>query len=88
MEFIRHIGELQCSNCGRVERNRVIYYCYASQQGGAQLYWFVCGECREWTRLAFGYEAIGPLAAQVRNHIEKIRRFEERNEVERYGTNW
>lgn len=85
MEFIRHIGELRCSECGKVEGNRVIYYC---ADEGTQLYWFVCGVCSGWTRLAFGYEEIGPLATHVRDDIEKIRRFDERNEVERYGTNW
>jgi len=50
MEFISHIGELQCAGCKRVESNRNI--CYA-RHGSTQLYWFVCRECGEWTRLAF-----------------------------------
>jgi hypothetical protein len=87
MEFVRHIGDLQCSGCRKVESNRVIYY---AQHEGGQLYWFVCGEarCGQWTRLAFGYEEIGPLAPHLRIQNPKIRRFEDENEVERYGTNW
>ena len=87
MEFIRHVGELRCSGCGRVELNRNIYY---TRQGGTQLYWFLCGapQCGQWTRLAFGYEEIGPLAPQFRMQNAKIRRLDELNEVERYGANW
>src|SRR6516164_8772999 len=85
MEFIRHIGELHCSKCERVESDRNIYY---AQDGDTQLYGFVCGRCGHWTRLAFGYEEIGPLAPGIRRRNPKVRRFEERNEVERYGTNW
>ena len=85
MEFIRHVGELQCSGCRKNEPNRNIYY---ARHGETQLYWFVCGECGGWTRLAFGYEEIGPLAPPLRSQNGKIRRFEEMNEVTRYGTNW
>jgi hypothetical protein len=87
MEFIRHVGELQCSGCKRIESNRNIYY---ARHGAIQLYWFVCGveDCGQWTRLAFGYEEIGPLAPQLRTQNAKIRRFDEIGEVERYGTNW
>ncbi len=87
MEFIRHVGDLQCSKCRKVESNRNIYYAYHE---GAQLYWFVCGVsgCGQWTRLAFGYEEIGPLAPDVRRQNEKIRRFEDKNEIVQYGTNW
>jgi hypothetical protein len=87
LEFIRHIGELQCSGCKKVEADRVIYYCASA---GSQLYWFVCGSagCSEWTRLAFGYEEIGPLERSARRRIPKVRKFDEENEVKRYGTNW
>jgi broad specificity phosphatase PhoE len=87
MEFIRHLGELRCTGCGSLESNRNIYY---ARHGETQVYWFVCGvpECGQWTRLAFGYEEIGPLSPQLRRQIEKIRRFEEQDEVSRYGTNW
>jgi hypothetical protein len=85
MEFISHIGELQCAGSKRVESNRNIYY---ARHGSTQLYWFVCRECGEWTRLAFGYEEIGFLAPNLRTQNAKIRRFEELDEVEQYGTNW
>jgi hypothetical protein len=85
MEFIRHGGELRCSKCENVESDRNIYY---AQDGDTQLYWFVCGRCGQWTRLAFGYEEIGPLSPEIRKRNPKISRFEERNEVEHYGTNW
>ncbi|HEX4021955.1 MAG TPA: hypothetical protein VHX63_12470 [Acidobacteriaceae bacterium] len=87
MEFIRHSGDLQCSKCSRVETNRNIYYAFADEK---QVYWFVCGakQCGEWTRLTFGYEELGQLAPSLRRRNEKIRRFEESNEVEKYGTNW
>jgi hypothetical protein len=87
MEFIRHVGELQCSGCKRIESNRNIYY---TRHEGTQLYWFVCShpQCGEWTRLAFGYEEVGPLAPHLRMQNDKVRRFEELNEVEQYGTNW
>ena len=45
-------------------------------------------QCGEWTRLAFGYEEVGPLAPHLRMQNDRIRRFEELNEVEQYGTNW
>ncbi len=36
----------------------------------------------------FGYEEIGFLAPNLRTQNAKIRRFEELDEVEQYGTNW
>ncbi len=83
MEFIRHSGDLQCSNprCNRVSSNRRIYYCWHQDR---QVYWFVCGDCGEWTRLSFGYEEIGTLAPELRSGNEKIRNFK----LKQYGTNW
>ena len=83
MEFIRHDGDLQCSNshCNDVHSRRLIYYCWHE---GHQVYWFVCGKCGEWTRLAFGYEEIGSLAPVVRKQNAKIRDFD----VSRYGMTW
>jgi hypothetical protein len=83
MEFIRHKGDLQCSNprCNEVEEDRRIYYCFHE---GKQVYWFVCGKCSEWTRLSFGYEEIGPLSPALRQRNEKIRKFD----IAQYGTNW
>ena len=87
MEFIRHAGDLQCSGCDKVEADRNIYYCFDS---GMQLYWFVCGSsgCRAWTRLAFGYQEIGTLAPKTRRRIKKIKKFEDKNEITKYDTNW
>ncbi len=86
MEFIRHDGDLQCSNgkCNEVSSNRKIYYCWHE---GKQVYWFVCGSCKEWTRLAFGYEEIGTLAPALRNGNSKIRN-EFAKSLSKYGTNW
>ncbi len=86
MEFIRHDGELQCSNrhCNSVHSRRVIYYCWHE---GKQVYWFVCGSCKEWTRLAFGYEPIGTLAPDVRDRNDKIRKDFKKSFV-KYGASW
>jgi Fe2+ or Zn2+ uptake regulation protein len=83
MEFIRHKGDLQCSNprCNEVEDQRVIYYCFNE---GKQVYWFVCGKCNEWTKLTFGYEEIGPLALALWKRNAKIQNFD----LKQYGTNW
>ena len=81
MEFIKHSGDLQCSQCNKVSGNRVIYYCWHE---GKQVYWFVCTDCGEWTRLSFGYEEIGTLAPNIRRENEKIRNFK----LKQYGATW
>ncbi len=41
-----------------------------------------------WRVDSFGFEEIGFLAPNLRTQNAKIRRFEELDEVEQYGTNW
>jgi hypothetical protein len=83
MEFIKHKGDLQCSNsrCNKVSDQRVIYYCWHEQK---QIYWFVCDACGEWTELSFGYEENGKLSPHIRRENDKIRKFV----LSQYGATW
>jgi len=86
MEFIRHEGELQCSNprCNKIDGRRKIYYCWHDEK---QVYWFVCDKCKEWTRLSFGYEEIGTLAPELRRKNEKIQKDFDKS-FSKYGATW
>ncbi len=86
MEFIKHKGELQCSNplCNRVNDRRVIYYCWDE---GKQIYWFVCADCGEWTKLSFGYEENGTFDLNIRQRNDKIQKGFELS-LKKYGKSW
>ena len=86
MEFIKHKGELQCSNsrCNQVNDQRVVYYCW---NDGRQIYWFVCPDCGEWTRLSFGLEENGVFDPAIRTRNDKVRKFNP-DSPKQYGRIW